>query len=96
MALGTAFSVWIGEARGIIESSGIAQRWDLGGRRECPAGGLGVWQLNGWGPLQSTEVQEDEQDKEEDEPRVGHGEERVPRANHLGDRSVFRAPQGSS
>ena len=90
------FSVWIGEACGIIESSGIAQRWDLGGRRECPAGGLGVWQLNEWGPLHSIEVQEDEQDKENDEPRVGHGEGRVPRVNHLGDRNMFRAPQGSS
>ena len=68
------FSVWIGEACGVIESSGIAQRWDLGGRREGPAGGLGVRQLNDWGPLHRVEVQEDEQDKEEDELRVGHGE----------------------
>lgn len=50
------------------------------------AGGLGFWQLNGWGALQSTGVQEDEQDKEEDEPRVGHGE-RCPGPT-LGDRSV--------
>lgn len=90
------FSVWIGEACGVIESSGIAQRWDLGGRREGPAGGLGVRQLNDWGPLHRVEVQEDELDKEEDELRVGHGEGKVPRANHLGDRSMFRAPQGSS
>ena len=34
-----------------------------------------------------------QEDREEDESSVGHGEGKVPRASRLGDRSQFRAPK---
>lgn len=38
-------------------------------------------------------AQEDEQDREADEPSVGHGVGKVPKSGCVGDRSVFRVPE---
>lgn len=45
------------------------------------------------GPLHGVGAQEDEQDREEDEPSVGHGVGKVPKAGCVGDRSVYRVPE---